>query len=77
MGNLVRRHSFGHYMMVDRQQKLPYAINTNDYNLRLLMWRKSLHLASQQIESIILVMELSMCSNWRMWKVPTVEQNPK
>ena len=29
-------------MMVDRQQKLHYAISTNDYNLRLLMWRKSL-----------------------------------
>jgi hypothetical protein len=31
-------------MMVDRQQKLHYAINKNDYNLRLLMWRKSLPL---------------------------------
>ena len=31
-------------MMVDDQQKLHYAINTNDYNLRLLMWRKSLPL---------------------------------
>ena len=31
-----------HMMMVDRQQKLHYAINTNDYNLRLLMWRQSL-----------------------------------
>ena len=31
-------------MMVDRQQKHHYAINTNDYNLRLLMRRKSLSL---------------------------------
>ena len=31
-------------MMVDRQQKLHYAINTNHYNLRLLIWRKSLPL---------------------------------
>ena len=30
--------------MVDRQQKLHYAINTNNYNLRLLMWRKLLPL---------------------------------
>ncbi|CAB4041558.1 Hypothetical predicted protein, partial [Paramuricea clavata] len=31
-------------MMVDRQQKLHYAINKNDYNVHLLMWRKSLPL---------------------------------
>ncbi len=31
-------------MMVDWQQMLHYAINTNDYNLRLLMWRESLPL---------------------------------
>ena len=31
-------------MMVDRQQKLHYAINKNDDNLRLLMWQKSLPL---------------------------------
>ena len=29
-------------IMVDRQQKLHYAINTNNYNLRLLIWKKSL-----------------------------------
>ena len=28
--------------MVDRQQKLHYAINTNNYNLRLLIWKESL-----------------------------------
>jgi predicted oxidoreductase (fatty acid repression mutant protein) len=27
-------------MMVDRQQRLHYAINMNDYNLRLLTWRE-------------------------------------
>jgi hypothetical protein len=31
-------------MMVDRQQRLHYAINMNDYNLRLLTWRESLPL---------------------------------
>ena len=31
-------------MMLDRQQKLHYAVKKNDYNLRLLMWRKSLPL---------------------------------
>ncbi len=29
-------------MMVDRQQKLHHAVSTNNYNLRLLTWRKSL-----------------------------------
>ena len=29
-------------IMVDRQQKLHYAINTNNYNLRLLIWNESL-----------------------------------
>ena len=29
-------------IMVDRQQKLHYAINTNNYNLRLLIWKESL-----------------------------------
>ena len=28
--------------MVDRQQKLHYAINTNNYNLRLLIWKEFL-----------------------------------
>ena len=29
-------------IVVDRQQKLHYAINTNSYNLRLLIWKESL-----------------------------------
>ena len=29
-------------IMVDKQQKLHYAINTNNYNLRLLIWKESL-----------------------------------
>ena len=29
-------------IMVDRQQKLHYAINTNNYSLRLLIWKESL-----------------------------------
>ena len=29
-------------IMVDRKQKLHYAINTNNYNLRLLIWKESL-----------------------------------
>ena len=29
-------------IMVDRQQKLHYSINTNNYNLRLLIWKESL-----------------------------------
>ena len=29
-------------IMVDRQQKLHYAINTDNYNLRLLIWKESL-----------------------------------
>ena len=28
-------------IMVDRQQKLHYAINTNNYNLCLLIWKES------------------------------------
>ena len=30
--------------LVDRQQKLHYSINTNDYNLRMLTWKESLPL---------------------------------
>ena len=29
-------------IMIDRQQKLHYAVNTNNYNLRLLIWKESL-----------------------------------
>ena len=29
-------------IMVDRKQKLHYAINTNNYNLRLFIWKESL-----------------------------------
>ena len=29
-------------IMVDKQQKLHYSINTNNYNLRLLIWKESL-----------------------------------
>ena len=29
-------------IMADRQQKLHYAISTNNYNLRLLIWKESL-----------------------------------
>ena len=44
MVSLAKHHSFGvmYMIMVDRRQKLHYAINTNNYNLCLLIWKESL-----------------------------------
>ena len=41
-GEFGKTPQFMYMIMVDRQQKLHYAINTNNYNLRLLIWKESL-----------------------------------
>ena len=62
-------------IMVDRQQKLHYAINTNNYNLRLLIWKESLPMWFATDKNIMLAMGLFMLNFWNIWRI--LIQGPK